>query len=513
MAWFYSLFAVVIALVAVRFFIQPNEKSRLDPNRWTNYNKQWGCHFQRGFLPSSEAEIQEVLSDARRARATVRVVGSGYAADNLICDGRKDVALWLVSLERFARVLSWSDDSVEVEAGITVRALALSLKQRGLQLPAATTFDEQTLVGAVSVGTKDVSCHMPALVSAVKSYTLLLANGTILRDVNEVRQPELFHACLVAMGMCGVITSLQLRVEAEKFVLAQNRVASFARVASEAGTLEQKLTTQNYARAFWIPHTDHFSLWTADIVWADKQDNRGGSLLPFWLFPWARSQLLSSFGVLTGSFPWLAVHTQPFIAFAEHTAYLLPEAAKPLSEALWSPAPRGVTTSVDYFVDMKAFPISKVLTALKEALNTTASSSSSASSSSDSTADVAAAFAAASIRAVTREPLFDNYLVEVYFTKSNKFYLSPAYSERDTVFATFSCALLHQSAETGERFVKLLDVVFRQFHARANWNARSKQSLTFLKAIYARYEDFVTLRRQLDPRAMFLNSHLATQFS
>jgi len=52
----------------------------------------------------------------------------------------------------------------------------------------------------------------------------------MLRDLSESRQPELFRACLVAMGMCGVITTLQLRVEAEKFVLAQNRVASFDRV-------------------------------------------------------------------------------------------------------------------------------------------------------------------------------------------------------------------------------------------------------------------------------------------
>jgi len=34
--------------------------------------------------------------------------------------------------------------------------------------------------------------------------------------------------------------------------------------------LDRKLTTHNYARAFWIPHTDHFSVWAADIVWADN---------------------------------------------------------------------------------------------------------------------------------------------------------------------------------------------------------------------------------------------------
>jgi len=65
-----------------------------------------------------------------------------------------------VSLERFARVLSWHNGSVEVEAGITIKALTHALKQRGQQLPMASTFDDETVVGAASVGTKVASLFL-----------------------------------------------------------------------------------------------------------------------------------------------------------------------------------------------------------------------------------------------------------------------------------------------------------------------------------------------------------------
>jgi FAD/FMN-containing dehydrogenase len=85
-------------------------------------------------------------------------------------------------------------------------------------------------------------------------------------------------------------------------------------------------------------------------------------------------------------------------------------------------------------------------------------------------------------------------------------YISPFYG-RDTV--TIS---LHQNA--GIPFMdyfRSIEPVFREFGGRPHWGKKHTLQSDELSHLYPRWNDFMEIRKEMDPRGIFLNDHLEKQ--
>lgn len=61
-------------------------------------------------------------------------------------------------------------------------------------------------------------------------------------------------------------------------------------------------------------------------------------------------------------------------------------------------------------------------------------------------------------------------------------------------------------------YLRATDALFGQFAARPHWGKLHFMTPQGMAALFPRYEDFKTLRRQFDPKGIFLNPHLAALF-
>ena len=61
-------------------------------------------------------------------------------------------------------------------------------------------------------------------------------------------------------------------------------------------------------------------------------------------------------------------------------------------------------------------------------------------------------------------------------------------------------------------YLRATDALFSQFAARPHWGKLHFMTAPSLAALFPRYEDFKTVRRQFDPKGIFLNPHLRALF-
>lgn len=97
--------------------------------------------------------------------------------------------------------------------------------------------------------------------------------------------------------------------------------------------------------------------------------------------------------------------------------------------------------------------------------------------------------------------------VQVRWQKADQAFLSAQY-ERDTM----SLSVSGQVGTEYEPFLRELDLELQQFDARPHWGKIHYLTRDRVEALYPRYDDFQAIRRQFDPKGLFLNPHLRELF-
>ncbi|PGH11990.1 hypothetical protein AJ79_04577 [Helicocarpus griseus UAMH5409] len=211
--------------------------------------------------PESVAELQKVVTLARRCRRRLVTVGSAHSPSDLTC-----TSAWLLNLDNFRRILSLSRDTglVTVEAGIRLYDLGIELEQHGLTLPNLGSIDEQSVAGVIATGTHGSSLRYGLLSQSVRTLSIMLANGQVVRCSAE-SNVELFRAALVSLGAIGIITEMTLQAVPAFKIAWQQSMQSLPQVLDkwETGLWSEA----EFVRVWWLPY------WKRAIVWrADKTE-------------------------------------------------------------------------------------------------------------------------------------------------------------------------------------------------------------------------------------------------
>ncbi|KAA8651553.1 hypothetical protein EYZ11_010823 [Aspergillus tanneri] len=243
------------------------ELSRLDPavpfRAYPNHlHHTWArTFFSRPELyirPQSIAEIQKVVTLARRCRRRLITVGSGHSPSDLTC-----TSAWMINLDGFARVLGLSRETgmVTVEAGIRLRDLGTYLEEFGLTLSNLGSIDDQSLAGVITTGTHGSSLRHGLISECITSLTLMLANGQLVR-CSATNNASLFRAALISLGALGIIVEITFKAEPTFKIAWRQTRRSLSSVLAEwsAGLW----TSHEFVRVWWMPYQQSAIVWHAD---------------------------------------------------------------------------------------------------------------------------------------------------------------------------------------------------------------------------------------------------------
>lgn len=227
--------------------------------RWHNHGKNLSSTVARYYEPTSVAEIQQIVKEARQNGRKVRVVGDSHSwspiavtQDYLICTRRLNKIL----------EISMNPPRITVQPGVTVGDTLRAFIQHGVCLPMNVDLPTLTIGGAVAVGANGFSKLWGTYSEFVEEVELVTGTGEI-RTVHKGRDGDLWRAVACSLGLFGIFTRITLALQSAFNVRVINRKIEMRQAMDESA---QIFEAHDYAQYFWFPFNREVTLQTSDVT-------------------------------------------------------------------------------------------------------------------------------------------------------------------------------------------------------------------------------------------------------
>ena len=408
--------------------------------------------------PRSVAELAALVASASEQGQKVKAVGSGHSFTSAAATNGR-----MIRLENLSGILHVDRATCRVTVGAGTRLSELNtlLDAEGLALANLGDIAYQTVAGAISTSTHGTGKALTGLAGQVVAMKLVNGHGEIIECSQSVN-PHIFDVARVSVGALGVITEYTLQAVPSFRLRALEQPMRLDEVLENAHDLA---STNDHFEFFWIPHTK----------WAlTKRNNRTEDELQ----PLPRVK------------GWIEKTFMENYAFGAvcRIGRARPSLIPRLATALPSSGSREyvdqsfkifASPRIVRFYEMEhALPVEALVPALKE------------------------------IRAmVDRKGYLLNFPVEVRFTKGDDVPLSTAYG-RDSAYIAVH---VYKGMEC-QPFFRDVEDILRAYDARPHWGKMHYREADELSKLYPRWDEFITLRNQLDPQRTFSNAYSDTVF-
>ena len=408
--------------------------------------------------PRSVAELAALVASASEQGQKVKAVGSGHSFTSAAATNGR-----MIRLENLSGILHVDRATCRVTVGAGTRLSELNtlLDAEGLALANLGDIAYQTVAGAISTSTHGTGKALTGLAGQVVAMKLVNGHGEIIECSQSVN-PHIFDVARVSVGALGVITEYTLQAVPSFRLRALEQPMRLDDVLENAHDLA---STNDHFEFFWIPHTK----------WAlTKRNNRTEDELQ----PLPRVK------------GWIEKTFMENYAFGAvcRIGRARPSLIPRLATALPSSGSREyvdqsfkifASPRIVRFYEMEhALPVEALVPALKE------------------------------IRAmVDRKGYLLNFPVEVRFTKGDDVPLSTAYG-RDSAYIAVH---VYKGMEC-QPFFRDVEDILRAYDARPHWGKMHYREADELSKLYPRWDEFITLRNQLDPQRTFSNAYSDTVF-
>ncbi len=416
---------------------------------WSNWSGIQQASPSSIAVPATEEELATVISGASH----LRPVGSGHSFTGLVpSDGT------IVDLSRFSGVSTTDAASgvATVGAGTRIRQAARELDEAGLALRNLPDIDVQTLAGSFSTSTHGTGRTLQPLHSHVGAFRMVTADG-VVRDVSAESDADLFAAGKVSLGALGVITQYTLNCAPAFNLLRRVWVDKIDTIIEQAMDLSEAHRNFEF---YYFPFTGYAAGISHDIFDGEVSGRSTGE----------DDETLTGLKDLRNVFGW-----SPWLR-RKIAAGTLPkgvvEESSDVSWKLLSTARPTKFNEMEYHI-----PLENGLACLRDIIHAIES----------------------------RKDTF--FPMEVRFTARDDAWLSPF---NDGPRLSIAC---HAAVdEPYDYFFSLLEPIHRRNGGRPHWGKLHSLGKDELSAMYPRFDDFLTLRQELDPEGKFLNPHLAKLF-
>ena len=403
-------------------------------------------------MPSPQTE-EELAVLVRKSEERIRPRGTGHSFSGLVpSEGM------IVDVSRFTGLREYDEGSglARLGAGTTLFQAAAQLDEVGRAFPNLPDIADQTLAGTFSTATHGTGLTLTALHDYIEGFRLITANGDV-RVVRRASDPDLFAAGKVSLGALGIITEYTVRT-----------VPSFnLRRIVKAEPIEQ-LLAEAEARAERHRNFEMFYLPGTGMAATLSHDLHVGT--PTGAAPSEDDELLEGLKQLRDQFGWW-----PWLRQRIARAALPNGVVEDHSDASWELLS---TTRPIKFNEMEYhLPKEEGVAALRKVV----------------------------AKMDQKKEAF--FPMEVRFIAADDAWLSPFQGG-----PRLSIAIHAAVDERYDYFFDAFEPIFRAHGGRPHWGKLHSLGHTELMELYPRFEDFLEMRRALDPDGKFLNPHMAKLF-
>lgn len=429
-------------------------------NSWISWNENITHSYKDHFTPKSESEIQDIVRNAK----TVRVYGSKCSSADIAAGTET-----LISFSQYNSIVGFDDEKMEitVETGITLSALLREVEEHGWCIPCLPDIDTITLGGALATGTHGTAKKGHPISQYMTSCRLVKADGSV-EEWNESKE-DTFEALRVSLGLLGILSTVTLRCEP---IFNMKLTERPMKDNQWLQVYREKLDTMDFLRILWMPHTNKGYVIEGEKVSQDEDVViKNGP----WFHKYRRavSKFLYKF---TPKHPRFTVFANKIIASLFFSAKI--EKSGTLYGASVTKSRGSTLELAEWTIALDRFEA--LFADLKEALDSKGN------------------------KAYAHIPM------DIRFIRADKSWLSYGYNQ-DTV--TIGCVSRNaKEADSYEAFA-VVEEVFLRHGGRPHWAKRFKAGTEKLSKLYPKWDEFIELRRSMDPEGKFLNSYLKGIFA
>nr|VFK20776.1 MAG: L-gulonolactone oxidase [Candidatus Kentron sp. LPFa] len=420
-------------------------------NTWISWNKNTTHEVVNFYTPDRE----EMIIESVKKSDSIRVVGSGQSSAD-IAAGSTD----LISLDEYNGFVQINSPKYEitVEAGMKLSKLLTEIDKFGWTLPALPDIDTVTVGGALSTGTHGTGHSALPLSGYVVECRLILADGSIETITED--NPSL-EAVRFSLGLLGILSTVTFRCEPQWKLQLDERPVKDAHWLSSYPTW---LHAHKLLRILWLPHTGFGYVITGDeakygaergrISWYVKYRRKISAMLYKWTVPFPGFTVTANKIIRKLFFNH---HQSSFGTLYETT--VTKSRGSTLELAEW-------TVAFDRF--------GACFADLKETLNSKEN------------------------RAFAHIPM------DIRFLDADKTWLSYGY---DRPCVTIGC--VSRTPKHADKYVAftVIEEVFRRHGGRPHWAKRHTMAGDEFGKLYPRWDDFLKVRKKLDPNGKFLTPY------
>lgn len=433
---------------------------------WRNWSRTAVNDPEDFLAPTSEAGLSTAITRVRENSSTVKAVGSGHSFTD--CATTSGTLIDMTAFDGIEWVGPPAPDGsrlVRVGAGITLWRLCEELDARGLALANMGDINKQTISGAISTGTHGTGVGLTGFAGMVEEVRLVTADGQV-RTASPQESPDLFQAARLGVGAIGVITAVTMRVVPAFTLHAHEAPRPLAETLESLNDPAGPVHSNDHFEFYWFPRTD------IALTKANNRVARDDAPLATWRRLLDDEILSNSVFAATNNLVRLAPRLTRPVNFL---------AARALTErAYTAPSPEVfITPRRVRFREMEyAIPIEAVPEALSEVRHWL------------DTSGVSVPFP-----------------IEVRFVAPDDVWLSTAHGRASGYIA------VHQYV--GMEYREYFDAVahiMAAYGGRPHWGKMHWLRAEQLRALYPRFDDFLTVRADVDPTGVFANRYTRRVF-
>ncbi|TNE65935.1 MAG: FAD-binding protein [Alphaproteobacteria bacterium] len=426
-------------------------EARLKAHKWRNWSGIETCDPAVIAAPADEAELAMML---KTAKGPVRAVGAGHSFTALVPTDST-----LLSLDRLSGIRSHDAEALtaRVGGGSRLFALAPALDRIGQAMVSLPDINKQSLAGAMATATHATGIGFGALPTFIKSLRLVTASGDVL-DCSRDKDADLFKAAAVSLGALGIISEIEL----------QNRTSFNLKRHTWTAPVDDILDGAHDTAAahrsfefYYIPHSGY-----ALGITTDETDEPVTPIPP--------DQDDDGLETLRTARNWLS--------------YIGPVRRSALKSAMQD-VPEETLVASSWQLLSKERPIRFNETEFhlpREAL----------------------APCLREIIALVEKDFPEVFFpMEIRFVKEDDLWLSPFHGRPSA-----SIAVHGDNREDHRKLFAAVQAIFMKHDGRPHWGKLHPLKDAELAPKYDRWQDFKTIRQQLDPHGLFMNAYLKGLF-
>ena len=433
---------------------------RYGPGVWTSWNGNLTHRYDRLFVPENEEQLVEAVRYGDR----VRVTGNNQSSADIAAGTDT-----LIDIKQYNRLVSDDPERrrITVESGMSLKRLMEELESRGLTLPCLPDIDTVTVGGALATGTHGTSGDGRILAEYMVACRMVTADGSV-QEYSAESTPEMMQAIRCSLGLLGVFSTITFEAQpAYRLKVVEQPMKDDVWTAGFRRWLED----YEFVRVLWLPHTDYGYVILGERIGEDAYVEEQ----PAPKYHRHRREVSRFLYARTVRFP-------RFTRIANRILRTFFFNRKVVTSGTLYGATvtkkRGSTLELgEWSVAMDRFD--ELFAELKEKLES------------------------------RKNDAYAHIPMDVRFLKGDTTWLSQA-EGRDTV----TVGIVTRNAEFADQYkaFDLVEDVFLKYDGRPHWAKRFRAGPHELSRVWPRFNDFVELRRNMDPDGRFLNPYLTRMF-